>query len=322
MRAPWNIRVGLALGGGAARGLAHAGVIRAFVREGIPIDVIAGTSMGAIIGAAYAVTDDVDLLLGRIRETLTSERFKKSRLSFLKESKERRGSLLYSVANLVKRGIVYGVSNWKRSFLSAEAFAADIESIVPDVEVEDTRIPFGAVTLDLEEGEEVVLCHGSLRRAVAASSAIPGVLPPVHLGGRVLIDGGWIDKVPVLPAFRLGADVVIAVDISADVYDTRDYRKGVEILLRANAIKDAALVAFTRTLASVVVEPDVKDVHWADFGQYERCIEAGDAAATAAVPAIREAMRVARLRSFVRPSVGKRLAEKHLESDNMNFSIE
>jgi NTE family protein len=322
MRAPWNIRVGLALGGGAARGLAHAGVIRALVREGIPIDVIAGTSMGSIIGAAYAVTDDVDLLLGRIRETLTSERFKKSRLSFLKESKERRGSLLYSVANLVKRGIVYGVSNWKRSFLSAEAFASDIESIVPDVEVEDTRIPFGAVTLDLEEGEEVVLCHGSLRRAVAASSAIPGVLPPVHLGGRVLIDGGWIDKVPVLPAFRLGADVVIAVDISADIYDTRDYRKGVEILLRANAIKDAALVAFTRTLASVVVEPDVKDVHWADFGQFERCVEAGDAAATAAVPAIREAIRVARLRSFVRPSVGKRLAEQHLESDNMNFSIE
>ena len=142
------------------------------------------------------------------------------------------------------------------------------------------------------------------------------------MGGRVLIDGGWIDKVPVLPAFRLGADVVIAVDISADIYDTRDYRKGVEILLRANAIKDAALVAFTRTLASVVVEPDVKDVHWADFGQFERCVEAGDAAATAAVPAIREAIRVARLRSFVRPSVGKRLAEQHLESDNMNFSIE
>ena len=226
MRAPWNIRVGLALGGGAARGLAHAGVLRALVREEIPIDVIAGTSMGAIIGAAYAATTDVELLQGRIRETLTSERFRRSRLSFLKESKERRGGVLYSVANLVKRGIVYGVSNWKRSFLSAEAFAADIESIVPDIAVENTRVPFGAVTLDLEEGEEVVLCHGSLRRAVAASSAIPGVLPPVHLGGRVLIDGGWIDKVPVLPAFRLGADVVIAVDISADVYDTRTTARG------------------------------------------------------------------------------------------------
>jgi len=138
----------------------------------------------------------------------------------------------------------------------------------------------------------------------------------------VLIDGGWIDKVPVLPAFRLGADVVIAVDISADVYDTRDYRRGTEILLRANAIKDAALVGFTRTLADVVIEPEVKDIHWADFGQYERCIDAGDAATSALVPAIREAMRRARLRAMVRPSVGKRLAERHLESENMNFAVE
>lgn len=322
MRAPWSLRVGVALGGGAARGVAHVGVLRALLREGIPVDVVCGTSMGAIVGAAYAATTDVQHLEARVREVLSSERFRKSRLSFLKETKAQRGGVLYSVANLVKRGIVYGVSNWKRSFLSAEVFAEDIESIVPDIRIEEARIPFGAVALDLEEGAEIVLCHGSMRRAVAASSAIPGVLPPVHLGGRVLIDGGWIDKVPVLPAFRLGADVVIAVDISADVYDTRDYRRGTEILLRANAIKDAALVGFTRTLADVVIEPEVKDVHWADFGQYERCIDAGDAATSALVPAIREAMRRARLRAMVRPSVGKRLAERHLESENMNFAVE
>jgi len=322
VRAPWNVRLGLALGGGAARGLAHVGVLRALAREQIPVDVVAGTSMGAILGAAYAATTDIAWVEKTIRGVLTGERFRKSRLSFLRESRNQRGGMLYSVANLIKRGIVYGVANWKTSFLSAEEFAGDIEAIVPDIRVEECRIPFGAVTLDLEEGAEVVLCHGSLRRAVAASSAIPGVLPPVRLGGRVLIDGGWIDKVPVLPAYRMGADVVVAVDISADVYDTRNYRRGTEIMLRASAIKDAALVAFTRTLADVVVEPDVKDVHWADFGHHQRCIDAGDAAATAAIPAIREALRIARLRSLVRPRLGKRLAERHLESDNMNFAVE
>lgn len=322
MSVPWRMQVGLALGGGAARGVAHVGVLRALEREGIPIDLIAGTSMGAIVGGAYAATRDVVYLETRIRELLSSERFQTSRLSFLKETRRRRGGLLYSVTNLIKRGIVYGVSNWKPSFLSAEQFASDIESVVPDVRIEEAKIPFGAIALDLEEGAEIVLTHGSLRRAAAASGAIPGVLPPVCIGGRVLIDGGWIDKVPVLPAYRLGADVVIAVDISADVYDTRDYRKGIEVLLRANAIKDAALVGITRTIADVVVEPEVRDIHWADFGHYDRCIAAGDAAATAAIPRIRDAIRRARIRSWVRPSLGKRLAERHLESDNMNFSVE
>jgi NTE family protein len=319
---PWKFSVGLALGGGAARGVAHVGVLRALLREGVPVDLIAGTSMGAIIGGAYAATLDVDFVEEQIREALSSEQFRRLRLSFLRETKRQRGGLLYSVGNLIRKGIVYGVSSWKTSFMSAEEFARTMAKVLPDILVEECRIPFAAVALDLESAAEVVLGHGSLRKSAWASSAIPGLLPPVHMNGRVLIDGGWIDKVPVLPAYSMGADVVIAVDITADLEDTRDYRRGIDVMLRANAIKDSVLVAFNRTLADVVVTPEVKHVHWADFGSFEKVMEAGDAAVVAALPTIRRAIRRARWVSLLRPRLGRRLAKRYLSAENLHFQDE
>jgi NTE family protein len=313
--APWKIKVGLALGGGAARGLAHVGVIRALVREKIPIDVIVGTSMGAIIGGAFAATGDIEALEAKVRQVLSSEQFKKNRLSFLRESKKQRGGLLYSVANLVRRGIFYGVSTLRSSFLSAEEFADSIGAVVPRVNIEDLEHPkFGAVALDIESAEEVVLCHGSLLRASRASSAIPGILPPVPLNGRRLIDGGWIDKVPVIPAFHLGADVVIAVDISADLdEDDSELKRGIDIMMRANMIRDSVLVGIIKSMADVVIDPDVGGIHWADFGAVDRCIQAGDDATTRAVSQARHLLRRERLASLVRQRSGKRLAEQYLQ---------
>ena len=321
MRDHWKLRVGLVLGGGAARGLAHVGVIRALVREKIPIDIIVGTSMGAIIGGAYAATRDIATLDRRVREVLSSDEFRRNRLSFLRETKRRRGGLLFSVANLIKRGIFFSISNLRPSFLSAEAFAGSMGAILPDVPMTELQIPFGAVALDIDAAEEVVLCTGNLRRAAAASSAIPGILPPVKLNGRTLIDGGWVDKIPVLPAHKMGADVVIAVDITKDLEDAKEYRRGVDIMLRANAIKDAALAEYSRRMADVVIEPDVGHVHWADFGAFAACIEKGDAAATEAIAQIKELLRHERLLSLVRSGTAKRLAELHLKEPQTRFSI-
>jgi NTE family protein len=322
MRNPLRPKIGLALGGGAARGVAHVGVLRALEREKIQIDLITGTSMGAIIGGAYAASPDIAVLEQKVREVLNSEEFRKNRLSFLKETKSRRGGLFFSVANLIRKGIFFGVSNMRPSFLSAEEFASSMAALLPDVGIEKLKLPFGAVCLDLEAAEEVVLRHGSLRRAASASSAIPGILPPVRMNGRLLIDGGWVDKIPVLPAFKMGADMVIAVDITADLEDARDYSRGVDIMVRANSIKDAVLVDMLRRMADVVIKPAVKKVHWADFGAYERCIEAGDAATTDAVPRIREMLRHERLFSLVRPRTGKRMAELHMQQAELELSVE
>ena len=322
MRQRFKFKVGLALGGGAARGVAHVGVLRALVRAKVPIDIVVGTSMGAIVGGAFAAMGDIGPLEDKVREVLTSEQFRKNRLQFLRETKQQRGGLFFSVSNLVRRGIFFGVSNLRPSFLSAEEFATSMEAILPEARIEDLPLTFGAVALDLSSGEEVVLRHGSLRDAAAASSAIPGILPPVFLNGRTLIDGGWVDKIPVLPAFHLGADVVIAVDITADLVDASEYRRGVDIMVRANSIKDAALVNHSLSMADAVIAPAVGHVHWADFGAFERCIEAGDEAATGCLPQIRELLRHERLFSIVRPGGGRKLAELYLQSRVANFCVE
>jgi NTE family protein len=318
----WKLRVGLALGGGAARGLAHLGVLRALEREKIPIDILVGTSMGAIIGGAYAAQADAGALEAQIREVLTSESFRRNRLNFLRETRQQRGGLLFSVTNLVRRGIVYGISTLRTSFLSAEEFAGSMAAILPDVNVEDLKITFGAVALDLESAQEVLLRTGSLRSAAAASSAIPGILPPVRRNGRLLIDGGWVDKVPVVPTFRLGADVVIAVDISAGLDDPRGYHRGVDIMVRANAIKDWTLASYQRRLADVVIEPAVKRVHWADFSAFHECIEAGDRATMGAIDGIRHLLRQERLLSLLRPGAGRRLVDTFLAEDDTSICME
>jgi len=319
---PWRLKVGLALGGGAARGLAHIGVLRALVREGIPIDIITGTSMGAVVGGAYAAMGDIAEIERRVRGLLTSDEFQKMRMSFLRETKSTRGSLLYSVTNLVRRGIVYGVSTMRPSFVSAEKFARSLGRILPDVEVSTTPIRFAASSVDLETAEEVVLCHGRLREVAAASAAIPGILPPRRLHGRLLIDGGWVDKIPVLPAFRLGADIVVAVDISADLEEPKRYLRGIDVVLRANTIKDSVMTELHRRLADIVIEPAVRKIHWADFESVDFCIAAGDTAASAAVPKIRELLRQERFRSMVRAPFGKRMAERYLASADLRFSME
>lgn len=320
MQPPWRLTVGLALGGGAARGVAHVGVVRALVREGIPIDLITGTSMGAIVGGAFAATGDPARIERETRRVLGSEEFRRTRLHFFHETRKVGRGVMGAMSMLLRRGIVYGMTTMRPSFLPAEEFADSIHAIVPDLPIESLEIPFAAVALDLEAGEEVLLRRGNLREACAASAAIPGVLPPRRLDGRTLVDGGWVDKIPVLPAFHMGADVVIAVDLSADIDDGKPIRSGIDVVTRANMIKDAVLASFGRRLADVIIEPAVKKVHWADFESADYCIQAGDDATVAAIPAIRDLLRHERWRSVVRPGHGKKLAELYLDSPHVRLA--
>jgi len=322
MAGRFKLKVGLALGGGAARGLAHIGVLRAFEREKLPISAVSGTSMGSIIGGAYFALGNADDVEARVRKLLASEEFQSSKISFLRESQEKRRGIFFSVANFVRKGVVFGVSNLRPGFISAEVFAGHLATIIPDVQIEDLPLPYCAVALDLNSAEEVLLRHGNLRQAATASSAIPGVIPPVELNGRVLIDGGWVDKIPVLPAFMLGADVVIAVDITAELEDERKYDKGMDIMIRANSIKDAALVENSRRTADIVIAPAVKHVHWADFTDCERCIEAGEEAANRMMPAIKKLLRRERWLAPLRRGRGRKLADMQLEAALRRFHQE
>jgi len=300
--------LGLALGGGAARGLAHIGVLRALERAGIRPDLITGTSIGALVGGAYAGLGDAAKVEERFRGFVASRQFRRTEFDFLKDSRRDEPSLLYSVSNLIKRGIFYSFSMTRSSFISEENFIHNVYSLVDDLAIGETSIPFFPVAADLETGEEVVLTAGSLRRGVLASSAIPGLLPPVRINGRVLIDGGWVSKVPVLAAFRQGADMVVGVDISPELDDTRELRKGFDILVRANAIKAEALKNFQCKLVDVLIRPKVGQVHWADFSGALCLIDEGDRAATLKVPDINERIERARWKTRLGFSRGKRYA--------------
>ena len=302
-------KVGLALGGGAARGLAHIGVLKVLEENDVPIDLIVGTSVGALVGGVYATTRSAAVTEQRFRDFIFSKEFKRSRFDFLRESRRRkRPRLLESVVSIIKKGIFYSSSVARTSWVSAEHFEHNINGLLDDVSIEQTAIPFAAAAADINLGEEVLLRSGSLRQAVSASSAVPGILPPVRMNGRVLIDGGWINIVPILPALNLGADIVIAVDVSREFEDTTPYKSGLDIMVRATAIRTEALKRMQCRLADVLIQPEVGRVHWADFSSIDGCVARGEEAARAQIDAIRRTIKTGHWTSLLGFNRWRRLA--------------
>lgn len=304
-----GFKVGLALGGGAARGLAHIGVLKELQRLQIPIDLVVGTSIGALVGGAFAILGDARKVEDRFRRFVHSRDFRRTEFEFLKDSRRDEPSLLYSVGDLIRRGIFYSFSMTRNSFISRENFLHNIYSLIEDVRIENCRLPFASVAADIETGEGVLLSTGSLRHAISASSAIPGLMTPIEIGGRMLIDGGWVSKLPVIEAFRLGADMVIASDISQEIDDTRGLKKGLDIMIRANAIRSDALRNLHARLADVVIRPRVNHIHWADFVEAIKLVEEGERAAAARAGDIGAMLDRSRWRTRLGFSRGKRLAK-------------
>ena len=276
-------RVGLALGGGAARGLAHIGVLKVLEREKFPIDIMVGTSIGALIGGAYTTLDGCKETERRFLQFSSSAEFRRGAFDFIREARREKRGILSKASAIIKRGIFYSQTLYKISFMSAEALAHNINSLLPDVDIRDASHSFAAVAADLVTGREVIFRCGNLRMVVSASCAIPGVLPPVLMAGRTFIDGGWVDRVPGLPARRLGAHVVIGVDISPEV-GTVVPTRGVDIMVTATSLQAAALKRLQSRYLDYVIRPAVSRIHWADFSAIGVAIERGVEAAEAALP--------------------------------------
>ncbi len=284
-------RLGLALGGGAARGLAHIGVLQAFEEAGIPIDVLTGTSMGAIIAGMYAARPQADLLRKQFESYLESDLFRKSRLDFAIDREQVEGDgLFYRYSQFARKKIFLTLSMTKLAFVSQETADKSFAFLLPDIDIEQMTLPFAVSALDLHSCREVVLNRGSLRLAVAATSALPGVLPPVEWNGHLLVDGGWINAVPITPARQLGADLVIAIDVGCELGES-DATSGLGIVFRADVAARNALSKLQLTQADLVIRPDVGDNHWADFSRAEVLIAEGYQAAKEKVPKIRSLLR-------------------------------
>ena len=304
MTNPLRPKVGLVLGGGGARGLAHVGVLKVLEKAGIKVDLVVGCSMGAMVGCLYAFYKSSSDAEARLREFTSSPQFRSEQFQHLQAMTPLPGEdqgLVQTARRFYKMGLFFATTLFKESFIDYRQVNQDIAAIIPDCLIEDAPIPLAIVATDLRHGHEVVLREGPARRAVQASSAIAGIFPPVLLDGRELVDGGFVNKVPVEVAFRLGADVVIAVDVSSDVADSTEYgRSGSALSLRATAIEGETLKNLQLRFADVVIHPDVTAVHWADFAGIDAIIPTGEAAAFQALPAIRAALKRGRWKAVAR----------------------
>jgi NTE family protein len=271
-----NDKIGLALGGGAARGIAHIGVIEVLERQGVPFHMVSGTSMGAIVGAVYLMEGSTSRLINRMYDFVESEAFKEADFEDLRERKDDEDdSWFESMTGMIKRGYKYSLSVTRQSVISKEIFSGIINELVPDIRIEDLPSPFSAVSLDVVSGKEYIWSKGSLRNALWATSAIPGFFPPLEIDGMVLVDGAWTNSVPVHPCSDLGATKVIAVDISREVEELAEYKRGISLMMRSALVASRYLRQLQLKEADVVIRPDVGNIHWADFSNLEEVIQKG-----------------------------------------------
>ncbi len=274
-------KICLALGGGAARGLAHLGVLKVFEEARIPVHLIAGTSLGALIGGLYASQPDASYWMGRVEQFLRSYRSRKTRLEFLRKLEQptnnHRG-FFSDMATIIRKGYFWGVTATKSAFIGEKEYQDLLYPLVPDISIEETKIPFSCVATDIRNGRRVMYTSGRLRTAISASCALPGIFPPVADNDMLLVDGGWVERVPVLCAWDMGATIVLAVDVSSDV-EKFDDKSGLDIVLRADAVSRIYLNQILVREADIVIHPDVGGTHWADFSNPRHLFKQGETAA-------------------------------------------
>jgi len=266
-------RLGLALGGGGARGLAHLGALIALEEADVPVAAIAGTSMGAVMGAAKAIGAD----LKKLRAVLGC--------LDLNEILQVTDSTLRELQKIIGKSVVEYVrgSAWREEEARPHDLARLCELfslLTARKSFADASIPFAVVAADLETGERVVLREGTLYQAVTASTAVPGIFSPVAHGGRLLIDGGVVEKLPIDVVIEMGADAVLAVDTGAPL--SREIATCLDALLQTQRVSSHHLTRAQIERANahldgrlVVLRPDVGWIRMFGFEHAEAAIEAG-----------------------------------------------
>ncbi|MFC0348392.1 patatin-like phospholipase family protein [Undibacterium danionis] len=256
------VRIGLALGGGAARGFAHIGVIKVLEAQGIVPDVVVGTSAGSVVGAMYAAGNN--------------------------------GFALQKMALEMDEATI---SDWSLPFFSkssgvlkGEALQSYVNRMVNQTAIEKLKKPFGAVATDLNTGLPILFQRGNTGLAVRASSAVPGVFQPVKINDRFYVDGGLVSPVPVRFAREMGADIVIAVNISSSP-EAQNSASSLEVLMQTFTIMGQSLNQFELKSADVVIKPELASMKGNDFNGRNLAILAGERATNAVIGELKEKIR-------------------------------
>jgi NTE family protein len=260
--------VGLALGGGMARGCAHIGVLRELEKHDIPIDLIAGTSVGSLIGGAYAAG-------------LSPDQIEKMALTITWNDLGR-------------------VTISKLGFYNSERTEEYIRKHFPVTEFEKARLPFGAVATDIQTGKMVIFTEGSLPLAIRASCAMPIFYTPVVVNGRMMVDGGLVGHIPASVARLMGADLVIAIDVNSQHLPIPPPTHLFSVMSQALSVMGRTAVQYLYADADIVIRPQIEQVRPDDLSKAAEMITAGEEAARRVIDKIKRSLAPRRQGLFKR----------------------
>lgn len=271
-------KFGLALGGGGARGLAHIGVLKVLEKENIKIHSITGCSMGALVGGLYAYYGNAKEVENFIYKAIKHPKFIELGTDKLKENNKKPDKSYFEQFYDYVGTRIQALKALNRLSYFDEELTNEIYKIIPDTPIESLKIKYSAIATDLLSGEEINFTKGSLRQVIKASSAIPGIFPPVRLDNYFLIDGSASESVPAGKVREIGANRVLGVDVTRCI-KTIDLPQNVfEILYRAEDITSFNLSVLRLKEADLVIRPQVRHLTWADFDQTTEIISAGEQA--------------------------------------------
>ena len=272
-----DLKIGLALGGGGARGACHIGVLKILEAHGIVPDIVAGTSAGSMIGAMYATHHNAKLVESKYIKHVHSENFSDLGFRYIANS-EKDDSIFSQIVKQIKNQYVLAVSSNRKSIVKNERLAKAAEILFGNKQFKDLKIPLMVTATDLISGKSIIYSSGNLIDAVVQSSSIPGFVEPTQIEERMLVDGGVALPTPVTPLID-NCDFIIAVNITRGVENQPDPSNIFEISTRSRDISVSHLNNFLLNKADFVIKPEHNNLHWSAFDKTEKFIDSGEIAA-------------------------------------------
>ena len=268
-----NLKIGLALGGGGARGACHIGVLKSLERRGIIPDIISGTSAGSMIGAMYASQASAAIVEEKYTEHVNGEDFKDLGFRYIPNN-EKDDSVFSQVFKQMKNQYILMVSSTRKSLVKNERLAKAANNLFESNQFDDLKIPLIVTATDLISGKPMLYKAGNVVDAVVKSSSIPGFVEPTYIDNRMLLDGGIVFPTPVPPLVGK-CDFIIAVNISKAFNASEEPDNIFEITNRARDISTLHLNSYLLKKSDFVISPEHEDVHWSAFDRTEEFIENG-----------------------------------------------
>ncbi|MFH1339120.1 MAG: patatin-like phospholipase family protein [Candidatus Omnitrophota bacterium] len=283
-------KVALALGGGGVRGFAHIGAMKVLKSHSVPLDLVVGTSIGAIIGGCFCLNPDTDILEQRFLEMINRPQVRNLELFFAQVSDgSDKKFIIERLISRIRDICAWNLKKAKKWLVRTEPIVALLSDLFGEKKFSETQIPFACVAVDLIKGTEIIIREGRILDGILASSSIPGIFAPLKCDEGLLVDGGILASIPAREARILGADFVIGVDLE-DIRFKKELYTGLDVMFQSDLIKTHFLNEINLKYCDWVIKPDITDISWSEFSRGPFCLRQGESAALKEVDKIKNAL--------------------------------